>query len=91
MGAKTSDRTTIGFGDQTISNVTPLHIALHNQTPEIVARILKAKDISTTMDMRCRDSKGKIWTSLELAVKIVEDLVAENQDSNNAKMVGNFY
>ena len=76
MGEKTTDvtkyTTNIGPEEKTLSNVTPINIALCMKSPEILAILLKAFDVTDTIGIKCYDTKQTFYSPFQLAVEIAK-------------------
>ena len=78
LGAKTSDTTVMGKGENTIANVTALNIAIYNQNPVILALLLQTSDSTNAITIKCKDGNEACWSSLSLALNVAEETKMEN-------------
>jgi hypothetical protein len=82
MGEKTIDttryKTNIGEEGKTLFNGTPISIALCEKSPEVLAVLLKASDVTESIGIKCYDTKETYFSPFELAVAIAKATKNDN-------------
>ena len=70
LGLKSSDTKTISYEANTIWNVSALNMAIYQQNPEIFTSLLLSSEGVTSLNIKCCDENGILWTSISLALHI---------------------
>ena len=69
LGCDVSVASTILLDGCTLTNVTPLHIAIYDKNPRVLAYLLQGKNSNVAMNATCKSGHSSIGTPFEFALR----------------------